>query len=702
MARAEIHILGSKSGYTTLAASPGVSDGERAELEVLVFGDATSSEARSRLERHAVMTGRPLRSGRFAISRMLPGGIDDVGRPTVEIVTLVIGAADFALVSSGLGQLASSTREWNEARRLVRSGMDLDLPDGEHDACDAGVLRAYETWVAACRAGSVGLLDDQEQEALLALIALLEPSDQRRCRWGVGLLSVSAPVDICTLSPGAGTVGARPVLRAAPGGASLLPEHDYLQWFVEQNGTLPRSDALVATKVERVSDAAPRASVARPQVSRAAGSGGGALRAGSSRRMTVIAAISAALSIGLFIALAAAYLRRGESGAGGASDAALVADASSPAEAQAQLASAPAPDGPVGESAMDRIIREERERKLAEEAAAALVAQSPVPAAEASPEKQPSPEPVQPPPPALGSNDSSSEPASTQSLTVDGPSVSIEGCFKEFRETRAVEVTLQQEPSGETTGLSQDLSIALSTLITCLSQLNQVTREQLQERFDRDWKPVRQRSSITRNEVETQLLGGADSSTISQACQRLLDMCFDETNKTTNVPKQKTQAELDEHWRGEFRERLKPILERLREAPTCSELEDLKSESPDPSAVASHRKQVAQMEQKIDDAMQSAAVDLWHLELETKIVVGTNERLRNSQSHKRSEETRLWCELLRNLESRLSCGRNGLPENPPDEKQRGNPAQRESAWRSIRVQLFEQRKLAKLVGACDS
>jgi hypothetical protein len=370
MARAEIHILGSKSGYTTLASSPGISDGERAELEVLVFGDATSSEARARLERHAVMTGRPLRSGRIAISRMLPGGTDDVGRPTVEIVTLVVGAADYALVSAGLGQLAASTREWNEARRLVRSGMDLDLPDGDHDACDAGVLRAYETWVAACRAGSVGLLDEDDQGWLLALVALLEPSDQRRCRWGVGLLSVSAPVDICTLSPGAGTVGARPVLRAAPEGTSLIPERDHLQWFVEQNGSLPRSDSLVVTKVDPGSDAAPRASARRAKVSRSAWHAGGASRERSSRRMTVIAAISAVLSLGLFVVLAAAYLKRGERWAAAASVAAPVVEG---AEDPTQLASAGELVGPFGESETERLQRETREEAAALAAAAAKV-----------------------------------------------------------------------------------------------------------------------------------------------------------------------------------------------------------------------------------------------------------------------------------------------------------------------------------------
>ena len=41
------------------------------------------------LERRAVMTGRPLRSGRYAISRMIPAGTDDAGRPTAPGLYLV-------------------------------------------------------------------------------------------------------------------------------------------------------------------------------------------------------------------------------------------------------------------------------------------------------------------------------------------------------------------------------------------------------------------------------------------------------------------------------------------------------------------------------------------------------------------------------------------------------------------------------------
>ena len=81
---AETHVLGSIRGYGTVAASGGVAADEARELESFQFGDASTAERIARLETNAVMTGRALRSGRFAVSRMMPAGFDDAGRPVIE------------------------------------------------------------------------------------------------------------------------------------------------------------------------------------------------------------------------------------------------------------------------------------------------------------------------------------------------------------------------------------------------------------------------------------------------------------------------------------------------------------------------------------------------------------------------------------------------------------------------------------------
>ena len=122
---ADTHVLGSVSGYGTLVASRGVTESEHQELESLQFGELSTGEAIARLETKVVMTGRTLRSGRFAISRMLPGGVDDAGRPTVEIVTLILEQTAYDACIGALPQIASDGPLWQRARAEASGGIRI-------------------------------------------------------------------------------------------------------------------------------------------------------------------------------------------------------------------------------------------------------------------------------------------------------------------------------------------------------------------------------------------------------------------------------------------------------------------------------------------------------------------------------------------------------------------------------------------------
>lgn len=218
---AETHVLGSLRGYGTVAASRGVASDESRELESFQFGDASTAERIARLETHAVMTGRTLRSGRFAVSRMMPAGFDDAGRPTVEVITLLFEQRDLAFVAGALERLASDAEFWRSARATVGDGARVEADDGgARDAArDPRVLRLFDLWRAALRDGAVGVVAESESAAVLALAAALDPSDRARLRWGIGLLSLSAPVDLCSIAPGTSLHGARAALRPAAEGA---------------------------------------------------------------------------------------------------------------------------------------------------------------------------------------------------------------------------------------------------------------------------------------------------------------------------------------------------------------------------------------------------------------------------------------------------------------------------------------------------
>jgi hypothetical protein len=308
MAHALVHILGSRSGYTTLDATAGLTSGDRAELEVLGFGDATSSEAMARLETHACMVGRRLRSGRFAISRMLPGGTDDKGRPTIEVVSLVLDASGYAAVAGAFARLADDVRFWRLARGAVARGYELPEQAPAESAREPGVLRAFDTWVAARKTGSIGVLAAQDAQSLLAMVALLDGQDLGECRWGVGVVSLSAPVDICTLAPATAAIGSRPVLRAATGESWLSPEMAHVEFHVAQNPLLPQRASLVSAvhiepALDRDAEATPVAAAPRASASWRPSS--------PKRNLTMIAAITAAASLAVLVMTTAVYVRTG-------------------------------------------------------------------------------------------------------------------------------------------------------------------------------------------------------------------------------------------------------------------------------------------------------------------------------------------------------------------------------------------------------
>ena len=323
MAHALIHVLGSRAGYTTLDATPGVSTGERAELEILSFGDATNAEAMSRLETSASMIGRRLRSGRFAISRMLPGGTDDAGRPTIEVISLIVDSAAYAAVVGAIHRLAADVRFWRLARASVSRGYALPEEAVRSAPNDPQVLRAYDGWVAARRQGGTAVLGDADAAGLFAMVALLDAQDLGECRWGVGVLSLSAPVDVCTLAPTAASIGPRPVLRVAPGAAWLNREMEFASLHAARNRLLPPSAAL-ATAV-RIEPALDRSAIAVP-VGEPDGRGSEFSR--RPRNLTHIAGVTAAASFALLGVMVVVYAR----GGGGARPEAPLALETTPSE----------------------------------------------------------------------------------------------------------------------------------------------------------------------------------------------------------------------------------------------------------------------------------------------------------------------------------------------------------------------------------
>ena len=255
MARADIHIFGSVSGYSTIAASAGVRADETRELEQFQFGEISTSDAMSRLETQATMTSRMLASGRMAISRMLPAGVDDAGRPTIDVITLIVDARVYDAQLGALALLADDASLWRDAREQVRTG--IDYPTGvapASDPRDLALVRILDAWMHATRTGSVAVLPANGQLDVLRFVSTLDASDRRRCRWGIGINSLSSPVDVCTMMPGASTHGARAAVRPALSGQWHCAETEFAQFRAANGGStwIPSSQMIAGATVGAV------------------------------------------------------------------------------------------------------------------------------------------------------------------------------------------------------------------------------------------------------------------------------------------------------------------------------------------------------------------------------------------------------------------------------------------------------------------
>lgn len=305
MARADMHVFGSVSGYRTVAASPGLRADETRELEHFQFGEISTSDAIARLETQPTMTSRMLSSGRMALSRMLPAGVDDAGRPTIEIVTFVVDAKSYHTSLGSLAVLADDASFWVAARDNARAG--FDLPRGDAllaDPRDPALLRILDAWMLATRTGSVATLPESSMADLLRFVATLDPSDRARCRWGVGINSLSAPVDVCTMMPGASTRGARSIVRPAPAGQWHVRETEFAQFRATSGGStwVPTAQMIGAATVSSAESSVGDARDAFASTS--------AHRALSDRqkRVMVMSIIAAICSTLLFTVAATVYL----------------------------------------------------------------------------------------------------------------------------------------------------------------------------------------------------------------------------------------------------------------------------------------------------------------------------------------------------------------------------------------------------------
>ena len=129
--RIERHILGSVSGYVTLARSTGLSEPECRQLESLSFGTPYDSSYHTSLSKRMAWWSRPLGSGKRAVTRVLPGEPDDAGRPTLLFVTAALAEDEWDHLLQGDVRVLLGSRalwQWDGAAKLAALDLKADGP----------------------------------------------------------------------------------------------------------------------------------------------------------------------------------------------------------------------------------------------------------------------------------------------------------------------------------------------------------------------------------------------------------------------------------------------------------------------------------------------------------------------------------------------------------------------------------------------
>lgn len=215
--QASFHIFGSVSGYRTLACSTDVTLQERAVLETLGFGQTDDESYFHSLALDPAGMGRPLPSGRYALTRCIEGDRDSAGRRTLRYDSLIFSAADWnGPVAPVALDVLRADRLWQLDQANPGLPLHVSLPNRPAKPGNRGrtvsLLDQYLT--SNTTRDIIALPHSSELVSSIVLMPACLPLEQRsQIAWGLRVLSPGAPVQIATLDPAATTSGRRRVVQ---------------------------------------------------------------------------------------------------------------------------------------------------------------------------------------------------------------------------------------------------------------------------------------------------------------------------------------------------------------------------------------------------------------------------------------------------------------------------------------------------------
>ena len=208
MIQVSTHLFGSIDGYQTLAKSGDVTELEERALSIFGFGSPHSPQEIEQLQHRPCVAGQPLPGGRFAITRLFPGGPDVAGRETVERRSIIFTAQQWkSVVQCDVESLVADDHAFQRDAFVNASTHSVQVRDSDDLLPKAGELERhlYDILLSTPRHNSCALLPDElaNRRALMRLLKLLPAQDACQLSWGLGLFAATPGVRIATASSSA-------------------------------------------------------------------------------------------------------------------------------------------------------------------------------------------------------------------------------------------------------------------------------------------------------------------------------------------------------------------------------------------------------------------------------------------------------------------------------------------------------------------
>jgi len=223
--KADTHVFGSRRGYECLFKSPGVTTGEDAMLSQFGFGQSSDERFLEGLATSATALGRPLPSGRYAITRVIRGPKDDGGRPTLERRTIIVSAGDYLKLRHDLAGLVDDQAIWGSAAFADGRALSISASAAAAHTATSRDWQLFDAWVLALEQSKAVIAGKDAKAArdVLALAGRIAEADALDFRWGIRLLAPIAWVDMLTLSP-FGAIDGRRQVHGATNGPCVHPD----------------------------------------------------------------------------------------------------------------------------------------------------------------------------------------------------------------------------------------------------------------------------------------------------------------------------------------------------------------------------------------------------------------------------------------------------------------------------------------------